>query len=135
MATNPDQSDLIHHVDIPTEELFTADEIRYRYVLLEPKTQTVKDTEPFERTLSEEDAELNEFYGRETTVYGDAPTLPDAKDRDLLPLGFQRIPDTLHRYNEIVTLHIVAPSDQVDQMHSNYKEDIHVKGTMTYIRY
>ncbi|KAI8331874.1 coth protein-domain-containing protein [Chlamydoabsidia padenii] len=128
MKNNPDQSTLLYHVDIPTD----AAEIKYRYVLLEPDTKTVLSTELFHRTLSKQGT-LNEFYGRETTVYDDIKTFPDAEDRDLLPVGFDRAPTTLHRTNEIVTLHITAPPDQVEQMHNNYKEDITIQATLTYI--
>ncbi|KAI8086154.1 coth protein-domain-containing protein [Halteromyces radiatus] len=100
--------------------------------MVEPGTQNIIASEPFERTLSNGQTTLNEFYGRQTTVQ-DIKTFPTATDVNVFPTGFDRAPNKLHRFNEIVTFHIQAPPDQVKHMHDQVMEDITVKSTITYI--
>ncbi|KAI8064408.1 coth protein-domain-containing protein [Gongronella butleri] len=53
---------------------------------------------------------------------------------DLFPIGLDRAPSKLHRYNEIPTLHFTANPTDVANMHDKYNDDIEIKGNLTFIR-
>lgn len=129
----PTEHPILHQVHIHAmSELRSSGVSKYRYVLLDPESKSVLDTEPFFRTLTTQKM-LNEVYGRPKTVDDSLATFPSG-DPSLFPIGFDRPSDTLHRMNEVVTLHIHASPEEVRRMHENYLDESEIVANMTWIR-
>ncbi|KAI9302547.1 coth protein-domain-containing protein [Cunninghamella echinulata] len=131
-----DDTPILYSTTVPNEAFHGNQTLRYKYVKFQPDSQNVIDMEPFIRTFpltsSSSSSTLNEFYGRERTIR-DTKSFPSIVDNNVFHQDFHRAPDQLHRFNEIVTIHLTAPEEDVQNMHENYLDDIDVIGDMTYI--
>ncbi|CAO3618511.1 unnamed protein product [Cunninghamella echinulata] len=134
--SSSDDTPILYSTTVPNEAFHGNQTLRYKYVKFQPDSQNVIDMEPFIRTFpltsSSSSSTLNEFYGREQTIR-DTKSFPSIVDNNVFHQDFHRAPDQLHKFNEIVTIHLTAPEEDVQNMHENYLDDIDVIGDMTYI--
>lgn len=105
-------------------------EIEYRYVIVDSmERKTVLDFEKFKRpAIMTQDKTYNEVFGRAWNQLS-LPDLPKMYD---YPYQMKR--SKLFEEGQIATIHFQGDASELENMHGRTKEEIKVKGTMTYIR-
>lgn len=120
-----DSSALLHSGEAPYAD-------SYKYAVLLKSDNSILESESFTRNGTNNDATLNEYYGRSWN----SRTL-DKMPSILPPLPIiDRIDSDLHIDGEIPTIHFIGNQTAIDYLHANQQsDDIEVYLNMTYIRF
>ncbi|KAI9244275.1 coth protein-domain-containing protein, partial [Phascolomyces articulosus] len=126
-----DTSSILYTGNVPSSPSLLSQE--YYYAVID-NDGNIMEREPFTRSHqfhpNQEENSPNDFFNRTWT------TKPVRQTPLILPPNHNSFPSDLHPTDEIPTFHFQANQHEIDNMHkNNLDEELHVMGTMTYIRH